>query len=303
MEFRDAAEFPAYYKLLRWLPLSILLIGGVAMAIGGVLLFGSLEDLNEALRTEGLPWAFYQQPLMPAMVVLFFAFIMTVSAGFQLLVYAWPRMTVYSALRSGFKDDDGLEGWIGSLRRKLVTAFRRGDITLHSDFDPQTFILRGAKRHTPGLLITAFLLIAATVYFALKDLDNYDLFTEDYFLTVDYWSGEPRRYRYEQADRVEISCRESGDDLYLSYTVVIDGAEQVDILDLGALRKKLAALERVDSALRRVGVPFTFPNRSGWFNSDQPGFNASCRRAIAEKFSATDTERIMALLHEDEWRR
>ncbi|MFP4003788.1 MAG: hypothetical protein ACLFV8_08440, partial [Alphaproteobacteria bacterium] len=156
------------------------------------------------------------------------------------------------------------------------------------------YIHRDLRRSVPLLIIPAILVLATSLFVLYLDRMDYDLLTEGYIETTDYWTSKVHRFSYGDVDAVEVACAEDDDgDLELSYVLKIGESRTIRAVDLDTPREfrerlpeRLEAWTKVDAKLRAAGVPV----RHAGFDAD------ACRAGLTGLTGGERRDRVMPLL-------
>ncbi|MFP3944913.1 MAG: hypothetical protein ACLFWF_13530 [Alphaproteobacteria bacterium] len=266
---RRVREYAAPFKVdwAQFIVLTVFPLGLLAaFTMIGFALSGGGEGLGtetfEAWRTKGLDWYLYIDPAGPGDGLLFVSTLVAVFCIPFILGNLWPRFAVMGTLgfrrNRVYKDDPYFH-----YRLAVATDVRRGYFTPGSAFDVEQYVYNDFRRFARGWFVFTGILVALNLLFLWLDRMDYDLLTEDYIETTDYWTSKVHRFGYGDVDAVEIACFEDEDyDFELSYVLEFAEGRSVRAIDLSSLRdfrevlpRRLEAWEKVDAKLRAAGVP------------------------------------------------
>lgn len=281
------------FIVLTVVPLSLLAaftVLGFALARGGE---GLGTEAFETWRTKDLDWYLYIDPAGPGDGLLFVSTLAAVACIPFILGILWPHYAAMGILgfrRNRVYKDDPLFHY----RLAVATDVRRGYFTPKSVFEPEQYVHNDFRRFARGCFLFTGILLVLNALFLYLDRMDYDLLTEDYIETTDYWTSKVHRLSYGDVEAVEVTCFETEDyDFKLSYVLKTGEGRNIRAADFESLRDfrevlpaRLDAWTKVDAKLRAAGVPV----RHADFDLQE------CREELDRLISAKLRRRVLPLL-------
>lgn len=282
----------------------VFFVGGIlGGSIGLVWLDQVIIETLGFTRTQQFEWALYLDDMGIAAVISIFALILVLGLTISFFSKLFPQLErAYVLSESTYGGgDEQAEAGFPAFRLIIAKFVRYKKVDISGEFHPAHFLNLAFHRFDPWLLGPAVILLVLSFGFGVLDRRDYDLITEDFLETSDYWSGERKKFSWNEIESVFIRCSLDKDgDLTMKYKLILP-EESIQLLNVGSIAKYIDRLERVDSAVRQsdTTIKHTYKSDAGETKSR---YEAGCEQKIANRFDEPLRSRVRFLLHLDDIR-